>query len=230
MCTAVVFLQIIWKCDIGEGSESDRNANAAILDCYCNDQQAVNCSYWKNVNALSVCLPLQMPHQLVRKVLGRAKTFSNKTHHLVDAKQSATLSQMQYVYNTETIKTTVYNEWNKGLMKRLRQSIADPLWPAHEKRRSRQNAYKALSLPLWSDVEKLAIWHDHHIFTLTILEFSHLNQLAEAGPLCLASPPYCLNCSTTRARCFTLRAKYKDSWRLTRGMNVVCVSRYSFLS
>lgn len=48
----------------------------------------------------------------------------------------------------ETIKTTMCNEGNRSLMKRFRRSIADPLRPAHEKRRIRQNAYKAPSLPL----------------------------------------------------------------------------------
>lgn len=57
------------------------------------------------------------------------------------------------VRNPETIKTAIYNEGNKGLMKRLRQSFADPPWPAHEKGSGRQNAYKASSLPLWSDAE-----------------------------------------------------------------------------
>lgn len=33
VCIVVVFLQIIWKCDIAEGSESDRHANTATLDC-----------------------------------------------------------------------------------------------------------------------------------------------------------------------------------------------------
>lgn len=66
----------------------------------------------------------------------------------------------------ETIKTTMCNEGNRSLMKRLRRSIADPLRPAHEKRRIRQNAYKAPSQPLWSGVRKTRhlAWSPHFHF------------------------------------------------------------------
>lgn len=96
---------------------------------------------------------------IVRKVLGCAKTFSNIFHHYVSQAVSTESKKRNSARNAicvqyrETIKTTNYNDWNKGLMKRLRQSIVDPLWPVHEKGSSRQNAYKAASLPLWSDME-----------------------------------------------------------------------------
>lgn len=122
-----------------------------------------------------------MPHQLVRKVLGRAKTFSNKFHHFVSqakcwckAKRNSARNAICVKY-PETIKTAIYNEWNGGLMKRLRQRVADPLWPTHEKRTSRQNAYKAASLPLWSAAENspsgaiitFSLWQSSNSHTLT---------------------------------------------------------------
>ncbi len=123
-----------------------------------------------------------MPFQLVREVLGHAKTFSNKFNHLYP--KVLMRSKTQLARNTicvqylETIKSTIHNEWNGSLMKRLRQSIADPLWPAHEKRSSRRKAYKASSLPLWSDVENhrgspsgviitFSLWQSSNSHTLT---------------------------------------------------------------
>lgn len=99
---ARLFLQILWMCIHFASSECDRNAHTAILDCWCNNQQAV---ILKKANTLSVCLPHQMPYQLVRKVLARAKTFSSKFHHLspkqsVDTKQNANQPEIQYVYST----------------------------------------------------------------------------------------------------------------------------------
>lgn len=105
-----------------------------------------------------------MPNQLARKVLGRAKTFSNKFHAKQKHNSGRNTICVQY---PETIKTAIYNEWNKGLMKRLRQSVADPLWPAHEKRSGRQNAYKASSLPLWSNAENSPSGASVTFFALT---------------------------------------------------------------
>lgn len=134
------------------------------------------------MNTFSVCLPHQMPYQLVRKVLGRAKTFQINSIVLLcwrKPKHNSARNAICVQY-PETIKTTIYNEWNKRLMKRLRQSIADPLWPAHEKRSGRQNAYKASSLPLWSDVENspsgaivtFSLWQSSNSHTATLPRFS----------------------------------------------------------
>lgn len=129
---------------------------------------SIVCKWKKNKNFLFVYLNRCL-HKLVKKSLVVQRHFQiNCTILLPQQKQKKCnfARNAICVVNEETIKTTIYNEGNSSLMKRLRQSIADPLWPAHEKSHSLQNAYKAPSLPLWSGVGKTRhlAWSSHFHF------------------------------------------------------------------